>query len=80
MNKFEQGVYKYIKENTVLSDYRIVQDTTHASTLHDAEMVRFSEWCAQKRYLFDSESGKWDLYTSFPTTSELLTIFREENK
>lgn len=84
MNKFEQEAEEIIEREQRYDTGLIVECTNDRicsaiSNLHDKEMIDFAEWvwnmCELTLSGWISPCG-----TLCNTTSELLTIFREENK
>lgn len=81
MNKFEQEV-DYILDYVPVSVDKAIQSI---STLHDKEMIEFAEWC-EERCHFSQLKKKWAVWEVGVkndykhTTSELLTIFRNQQK
>lgn len=79
MNKFEQEV-DYILDYVPVSVDKAIQSI---SALHEKEIIAFAEWCERHYYRLDN--GNWIHrqnrdYTKPFTTSELLTIFRNQQK
>lgn len=84
MNKFEQEVDEQISHG-ILFPQKMKDSLSNISALHDKEMIDFAEWC-EERCHFSQLKKKWAVWEVGVkndykhTTSELLTIFRNQQK
>lgn len=74
---------KFVQEKLSAHLTRLIADIKKGmeqNTWSDADMVEFGEMCAEEGKLFNPETGKWDLYTTFPTTHDRLTAWQQQKK